>query len=202
MEKSQDFSRRALDLSLAIYRVTQRLPEQEPLAGQLRQAGNEVAGEIAAGKFREAQNEIEKVLIYIKIARFQNWLRPANWSILDFEYYKLKQEVIFWLESEKLEKREEVKEEKPKDTSHNIKRPEKRVEISEPADSRRQAFINSRQQQIFEEIKKRKSSKLSDLIPLFKNVSERTLRNDLRMLKDSGKVGKRGFNRNSVYFIR
>lgn len=202
MQKPQEFSRRALDLSLAIYRVTQCLPEQEPLAGQLRRAGNEVAGRIAAGDFREAQNEIEKILIYIKIARSQNWLRPANWSILDFEYYKLQQEVIFWLESEMLGKGEELKEGKPNDTSHNIKKPEKRVVIEPVEPNKRHEAINSRQEQVFEEIKKRKNLKLSDLIPLFKNVSERTLRNDLRTLKDSGKVGKRGFNKNSIYFVR
>ena len=222
--KNQELPRRALDLSLAIYRITAKLPVGEVLVGQLRGLGNEIAatlssavaelssaGDLTAENFVDIQNKINRLKIYLAIAKAQNWVKAINWSILDFEYYKLQQEVLFELAKEGdssrvlTQKQEAVdkceSQESNSITSHNIEA------LKKPASLRPVSLapsgLSSRQSEILDLLNKKGSLKMSALIPLFKDeASDRTLRNDLKFLLGKKLIKKEGFNKTAVYLSR
>lgn len=201
--ENQELSRRALNLSLAIYRVTVKFPAGEALVGQLRELGNEIAGDLAEKDFTDTQNKINRLKIYFAVAKAQNWVRPVNWSILDFEYYKLQSEVILELGDRGLMPMGNSadlhrKEKEPNITSHNIVDTQKARK--EPVRSE-VANLPLRQDRILKVVQNKGLVKMSDLVPLFKDdISERTLRNELQGLVKSGLIKKRGANKYTEYF--
>ena len=206
--KSQEFSRRALNLSLAVYRVTANFPEGEVLAQQLRALANEIAGDLAENNPVAAEKKIERLSLYFAIAKVQGWVKAMNWSILEFEYYKLRQEVVFRPQSDegplvqkaRAEESPLTKEEGANIVSHNIRSLQKEVKKSPRQHT---AGLPLRQDRILKIIKNKEFVKMSDLTPLFKNdISERTLRNELQELVGSGLVKKRGANKYTEYYVR
>ncbi|MDD2753560.1 MAG: hypothetical protein PHT44_03040 [Candidatus Portnoybacteria bacterium] len=198
--KSREFSRRALNLSLAIYRITDGFPQREVLSGQLRELGNRIAGDLAQGIFIPIEKNIDRLKIYFEIAKAQNWVKPINWTILDFEYHKLQQEVVFRLKAGERGaagepgKRNNI-------VSHNIKAPERRSS-QKPAAS---AQVNSsgRRSKILAALDKNAPLKISDLSPLFKNdISERTLRNELAGMARAGLIKKSGEKKATEYSVK
>ena len=208
-------------MSLAIYRITAKLPVGEVLVGQLRGLGNEIAatlssavaelssaGDLTAENFVDIQNKINRLKIYLAIAKAQNWVKAINWSILDFEYYKLQQEVLFELakegdssrvltqKQEAVDKREN--QESNSITSHNVEA-SKKVASARPI-SLEPSGLSSRQSEILDLLNKKGSLKMSALIPLFKDeASDRTLRNDLKFLLGKKLIKKEGFNKTAIY---
>jgi len=199
--KSQDFSRRALSLSLAVYRVTANFPVGEALSYQLRFLVNQIVGDIVVDDLTKTEKRINRLLVYFKIASQQNWARAVNWTILNFEYVKLRQEIDLLI---KINSEEEaiVKEEKAVKNislmSHNIKREAKIIKEPVP----KITGLSERQNLILKEINKRQSIKNADLTPLFKDVSERTLRNDLKILVNKKLIRKEGANKTTVYLSK
>jgi hypothetical protein len=202
--KSQDFSRRALGLSLAVYRITGKFPSGEVLIKQMRELGNEIAGDLAAGNLAKIEKKINRLRTYFKIAQAQNWVKPINWQVVDFEYYKLAQEVVLsQVVGEVAEK-----EESPSIMSHNIDDIVKREtsynivrKIVPRALSASHPQRNFRQNKIMAALNRKEPLKMSDLIPLFKNdISERTLRNELQAMVKNGLIKKSGVNKATTYF--
>lgn len=195
---NQELPRRALDLSLAIYRITAKFPAGEALIGQTRGLGNEIAGDLAAENFSDIKNKINRLKIYFVVAKAQNWVSPINWSILDFEYFRLQREVLFELAGSgpKEKSRADVS-----IMSHNIKQVKKSAVLRPVAPSG--SKLNERQAKIMEVLDRNAVLKMSDLIPLFKSdISERTLRNELNEMVRMGAVRKKGANRFTEYFRR
>ncbi|HRY52398.1 MAG TPA: hypothetical protein P5089_00925 [Candidatus Portnoybacteria bacterium] len=193
MNKSLDFSRRALNLSLAIYRITTKFPNGEALSGQMRKIGNEVAGDLAANNFSGIEKKIDRLKIYFAIAKAQNWVKPINWSILEKEYCKLKMEVDFELRAGETEESEEAI-----IVSHNIKEVKKRNRLKSaiPAQER----LNYRQSKILTALDKKSGLKMSELVPLFNDeISERTLRNELQDMVRGGLIKKNGTKKYTEY---
>jgi len=201
-------------LSLAVYRVTASFPIGEVLTRQLRLLANQVAaelslvddalnvaGDIAVSDLIGIEKKINYLRVYFKIASRQNWVRVINWTVLNFEYSKLRQEINL---IGKNQKRKEAIVEEGKEAegislmSHNIKKEEKAKR--EP--SSKIAGLTERQKRILTEISKRQFIKSSDLTPLFKNVSERTLRNDLIFLLEKKLIKREGFNKTTTYLSK
>lgn len=202
MSEGQDILRRALNLTFAIYRLTDKLPRVEPIGWQIRKIANEVVGDLALVNFKIAQKRIELLFLFFEIAQAQNWVKPANWQVLKNEYTELNQEILYLELAGDLSQKEKVREEglnKGYDMSHNINNGEKKVRKDI---TKRWVEMNQRQEEILEKIKNKKAIKISDLIPLFKNkVTERTLRQDLKILAEKGLIRKKGANRTMVYCI-
>lgn len=205
MEESQDILQRALELALAIYRLTDRLPKNEVMKGQLRKVSNELVGDLMMDNLNQFHKKIKLLLIYFKISKAQNWVRDINWLILENEYQKLDHQVSLREEGGEIKTRAQIKErgeiyprtKKHIIESHKIKLGEK---IHELAGAER---LSGRQRKILEELKVKESIKMSDLIPLFKNTaSERTIRNDLQFLLKEGFIGKTGTHKTTVYFLK
>ena len=193
MEKSQDILRRALDLTLAIYRLTDKLPKGEVLISQLRKLGNEAVGDLTMDNLAGAQKKIDLLLIYFKISQAQNWVSEINWLILKNEYQKLNLKIAGFRAGErpKEEKRENI-------MSHNVATEQTLLEPVQRRDN-----LSSRQQKILEEFKNKDLVKMVDLIPLFKKtISERTIRNDLHVLIKKQLINKKGKRKSTVYFSK
>lgn len=193
--------RRAFDLSLAIYRVTALFPAGEVLARQMRELGNEIAAECAAGNCdADLQKKIEKILLYFEIAREQSWVRSMNWTALSFEYRMLRQEVDFFIGQGS--RQETVVDNIGKTThksvkimSHNIEDQKKRV-VNRPSK------ISEHQEKILVKLRDKKALRMSEIIPLFKyQVSERTLRTALQDLVNQGVVKKNGSRKSTIYSV-
>jgi len=193
-------------LSLAIYRVTARFPAGEVLARQMRQLGNEIAAElnsvsVATGDIDGIKKDINCLRVYFQIAKAQNWVKPINWSILDFEYYKLEQEVDFcYRELTRIGNIAKNHEDREQDNimSHNIK--EKKEKARRPKDTFSNE-LSGRQEKILETLNQAGSLKMSEIIPLFGNsTSERTLRNEITDLAIRGLLKKNGSKKAMIYY--
>ncbi len=191
----QELPNKALNLSLAIYRVTAKLPINETLVNQMRQLANEVAGDLAAKEEEDIFKKINRLRVYFQIAQAQNWVKPINWAILDFEYQKLAQE-INWKKKELTKEREEKSAKEGLNiVSHNIKE-FKNSKVSSVVSVN---DLPARQFKLWQEISRRGRAKLSELAPQFSGVSERTLRNDLQILIKNNLISKKGFNKTAAY---
>lgn len=203
MEENQDILQKVLDLALAVYRLTNQLPKNEVMIGQLRKLSNELIGDLIMDNFVKYQKKTELLLLYFKISRAQNWVREINWLILENEYQKLSREVILFEKAgqdvqtiNEKRRRALLKPEQPSIRSHN----NTNEQIARLA---RENRLSARQQKILEGMKVSESIKMSDLIPLFKNTaSERTIRNDLQVLLKRGLIDKTGTHKTTVYFLK
>ena len=204
MEEDQDILQKALDLALAVYRLTIQLPKNEVMIGQLRKLSNELIGDLMMGNFVKYQKKTELLLLYFKISRAQNWVRDINWLILENEYKKLSRQVILFEKAGEeaqtingKKKRVFLRSEHVSIGSHNTDMNEQIAQLA------RENRLSARQQKILEEMKISESIKMSDLIPLFKNTaSERTIRNDLQILLKRGLIDKTGTHKTTVYFLK
>lgn len=203
MEESQDILQKALDLALAVYRLTNQIPKNEVMIGQLRKLSNELIGDLMMDNFVKYRKKVELLIVYFKISQAQNWVREVNWLILENEYKKLSLEVILFEKTDqeaqiinREKKRGFLRPEQATIRSHNTIINDKIAQLAS------ENQLSGRQQKILEEIKIKESIKMSDLIPLFKNIaSERTIRNDLQILLKRGLINRTGTHKTTVYFI-
>src|SRR3989344_2874443 len=208
MNSVHELPRRALNLSLAIYRITAKLPVGEMLIGQMRELSSRLASQLSwakvglgstAGEMENIKKDITYLRMYFAIAKEQNWVKPINWSILDFEYYKLEREADFEYRGltrignttdSREDQKEETSEREISFTSHNIREVKmKAKELKNDDDGR----LLTRQEKLLKTIQNSGLIKMSGLIPLLKDIaSERTIRNDLRELIDRKLIKKDG----------
>jgi len=198
--KSQESLRRALDLSLAIYRVTDRLPAGEVLITQLRGIANEIVRDLTGGDFSCARKKIDIILNYFKIAQGQSWVKNINWLILAGEYQLLIRDLLLEEITSKAGGPEEQNEaeEEVGIMSHNKERAKKAIKpISE-----KKAVLLSRQEKLLETVRNNSQIKMSGLVTLLENVtSERTIRNDLKELLKLKLIKKDGKNKSVKYSV-
>lgn len=178
---------------MAIYRITAKFPNGEVLIGQMRQLGNQIAGDLAENNFSNIEKKINRLKVYFAIAKTQGWVKPINWSILEKEYCKLKAEASFELRAGETEEEEESI-----IVSHNIKGTRKRTYLKSAVSS--QERLNYRQSKILVALDKKNGLKMSELVPLFNDeISERTLRNELQDMVRGGLIKKNGSKRFTEY---
>lgn len=90
----QELHRKAFELTLALYRVTDFFPSGEALKRQLREKANEIFGgvteyEYAGSHDREALAlfaKVETIKGYLRVSRAMRLVRPINLTILEREY--------------------------------------------------------------------------------------------------------------------
>lgn len=184
-----DFKRRAFELCLAVYRVTNLLPKAEVLTNQLKEIANEITAEILTSE--KINGKIEKLIVYLQIAKAQNWLKPINFEVLIKEYQGLG---------------EEIKKEKTLRQAQGIKRlfPERPSTLAKVLGSRRvkKQEISERQKKILTYLQNKKEAKMKDFLEIFEGeITDRTLRSDLKFLLNQGLIKKQGEFKTTKYFI-
>ena len=179
-----DKEKKAIDLSLAVYRITKLFPEKEALIFQMRETANEILKQITLKEDKKAVKIIEVLLNYFKIAKSQKWTKDVNFVILEREYNKV-------LESLNKSKR--------KGNKDNFKN-----KVIFRDDNQKDLKINHRQKEIINYLEKNKIAKGSDIIGLFSGISGRTTRNDLKDLVEKNLLiywrdGRNCFYRKNQY---
>ena len=165
---------KALQLVLAVYRLTKLFPEGEVLIGQIRQAANQVLTELILGRHKEAIEQIKVLLNYFQIGQVQNWIKKINFVILNREYNKLLDEI--------------------EQSSHK-----KKTGLAKMAKIKE---LSQRQKKILEHIKNFDKFRLGDLNKYFPQTSPRTLSRDLDQLFLKGHLIKKGHGRGAFYRIK
>lgn len=172
---------KALDLVLAVYRLTKLFPEGEVLIAQIRQTANLIVADLIAEDYREASRKIKTLDCFFKIAEKQNWTKRVNFVILNNKYKELLKEIETRPDQEKTDR---VKEK----TGQKIVR-------------KKAKKLSQRQKKIFDFIKEKKLVQARDLFSVFPKLNPRTIRRDLRELVQKNLVHQKGRGRGSVYRV-
>ena len=210
MNTSQELHRKAFELTLALYRVTDFFPQGEVLKWQLREKANEIFGNVteydyASGREPEALivlARVETIKGYLRVSQAMRLVRPINLTILEREYEVLehffRQEIAGneisqnrdWNPDE-ISYKHETKQNSPEMSMRNS-----RIDPDGPAkDSREQvsqkpphrpsgqdASITGRQKDILGFVEKMSHVKISDFQTLLVDVSAKTIQRDLHDL--------------------
>lgn len=91
---SKEFHRKIMELTLALYRVTDFFPQGEVLRRQLREKANEIFASVneygsmgnPEEEVREMLGGIRSIIGLLRIARAMNFAKPINFEILEREY--------------------------------------------------------------------------------------------------------------------
>jgi len=186
-----------LKLTLAVYRVTDRFPENEPLKYSIRETAGRIfnfAVSSQNGGPGRLQSDFELLQTYLFIAKIQNWVAERNFLALEKEYDKVKQsfcagsvkplcEKCNGKNGIKAEKREIVKQENGKTAKRDFP-------VMPPYE---------RKQKISDIIKEREKIALRELLASFPEMSKRTLIRDLENLIKEEHIKKEGNGRHVIY---
>ena len=186
-------------LTNALYRATSFFPKEEPLKFAIRKEGLDVLffinisrGKSVPSSNQEKEEAIKKVLskielikTYFSIAKEQDWISSENYSILERNYDSLKD----FLSSKVV-----VKEEK------------KIVEKVKPVEAKKMKDINyeelsSVQLKVLEILQNKGQLKSIEISESFPNMNPRTIRRELKGLKDLKIVVSAGGGKTTIYEI-
>jgi len=184
-----------LALTLALYRVSERIPQEEPLRKKIREKANEILElvfsinpSIDLEKKAKIKEEIRVLGVFFKVASEQNWVNPKNFKILLKEYKKI-YNLINELDDKKLIQ------EKPT-ISKKLKKP-----VQEGRSNN--LLPSERQKRILELICRNRRVSLEELRLKFSDISQRTLRRDLeKLIKERKIVRKRLGKKDVIYEAR
>jgi hypothetical protein len=235
--KLKEIQDKAFDLCLAIYRMVKHFPENETLVNQIKNLANELTANILIlektekNLATEANWQLEKINVFLRIAGTQGWLNPINFDFLMNGYEKLKNELLVW-ENMNLKRATFNGVWIPASAGmteadagmtlrpalrHGLRQGEQaqgKQEIG--AQSRKEdagkketkkpvqaAELNQRQKKILDFLKKRQEAKMNDLQGIFKGeVTERTLRNDLQSLVAQKLIKSEGEFKTRKYYLK
>lgn len=182
------FKRRAFELCLAVYRVTKLFPPGEVLISQLRKTASQIVVLLAVGRIHDTILKVEELKIFLAIAKEQNWLKPINFDLLKSAYSLLENGL------EQIERQAGPVAGKRMVTTP-LPKIKKELEEKIPLD------LNQRQKIILDYFQKSKEAKVSDLLKILGDVSERTIRNDLTNLIGKNLIRKVGSRKDARYLL-
>lgn len=194
-ENLTNFKRRAFELCLAVYRVTNLFPRGEALCGQLRQSSSKVVVLLAIGRIYDIILKTEEVKIYLEIAKSQKWLAPINFDLL-LSAYSLLADALS-CEGGGDEKRGEkiIVTPLPEPSSALPKLKKEKEEEFVFGEAQR------RQEMIVDYFNKKREAKVADLLNVLGSISERTVRNDLSILISRNFIKKVGSRKDARYTL-
>lgn len=169
-----------IELTLAVYRLTDEFPEREILRGRIRQLSLEILENFILGNFNVIIKKIPVLEGYFLVASRQNWVKEVNFPILLAAFRVLGEQCGKKnLELPKKEKRA-VK----KTYFNGVK-------------------LNERQTAILELLKgKTKGISYSRIVDNFKNVTPRTISNDLMYLTKEKILSRKGWGNSVIYMMK
>lgn len=166
---------------------------------------------------------IDRLVAFLEIARAQNEgkmgpkIQPVNFDILIREYQRLRKEMFSQAavafqpaRNSQLDGVEEVASRICEQIHEAPKMERKNPSLSKKAYYQKPASrpvvkkeLSPRQKKLLDAIKKNREARMSDFLGVFKNeVTERTLRNDLKGLVGAGVVRSEGEFKTRRYFVR
>ena len=186
-----------IKLTLAIYRVTELFPKEEPLKYKIREMANEILANLLviysdnSSKTgleplqRKVFCQIEILEALFELAEAQKWINSQNFLILKREYDKIKKDIE---EQPKIEHQH-----KPSTTF------ETKVVLDKSAKISINQRLTERQKKILEILKKRDKIQVWELQKVFPKLSKRTLRRDLESLLSKKLIIRQGKDKDICY---
>lgn len=211
---AQEISMRVLDLSHALYRVTDLLARDEPLRRDIRARADEVFSQVVAyayGRFTDEEIDrlriaIEILLGYLAMARSLGRMNPMNFFVLEREYRELARTLVasapaIIIESEKTVEKIERSDEKKVDRKMRIKQTTGAPLPPTIGWQQRDGDVNGRQKVILEYLTQSGQAKVSDFYKTFDGISSKTIQRDLQDLVTRNLIKKEGDKRWTVYML-
>jgi len=188
-----------IELTVALYRVTARFPENEALSRKIREKANDVLVDFIylnpsfnaqAVENVRISKDIEILLALFSVAESQNWVNKKNFAVLRREYSQI---------------REEIKNFIPKKTqkSTKIAKKDKKTEIIRETEEKKALTKgpSARQKKIVELIESKGKVSLAEFREIFSYFSPRTLRRDLKNLVNKGVIRKIRTGKEDISFV-
>lgn len=205
-----------IKLTNALYKVTDLFPKEEPLKFAIRKEGldvlffsNVVKGKSVSVPGREKGEHLDKVLAkieliktYFNIAKEQEWVSERNFMILEREYDSLKDSLSLEVLRVKEVKKQPVMEMKPAVPVPVAAKEERRAE----PEKREVKHINyeelsSIQLRVLEILQSKGHLKANQISEFFPEMNPRTIRRELKGLKDSKIINSNGGGKMTVYGV-
>lgn len=173
-------SQQAFELASAVYRVAKFCPGGEVLISKIKQIALDILADFIKKDLPKTAEKIEVLQGFFKLAQLQNWVNQANFNILDRGYQGLKTLI----------------------QSPTGQRKAKKPSISDfPPAIKKKAIFNQRQEQILKFLATKKEFRLKEIKKKFFQVSDKTLRNDLKTLVNQEFLKREGRGAGSVYKV-
>lgn len=205
-----------IKLTNALYKVTDLFPKEEPLKFAIRKEGldvlffsNVVKGKSVSVPAREKGEHLDKVLAkieliktYFNIAKEQEWVSERNFMILEREYDSLKDSLSLEVLRVKEVKKQPVMEMKPAVPVPVMAKEERKAE----PEKREVKHINyeelsSIQLRMLEILQSKGHLKANQISEFFPEMNPRTIRRELKGLKDSKIINSNGGGKMTVYGV-
>ncbi len=166
-----------INLSFAVYKVTDVFPKEEPLRGDIRGQVNNILGNLIVFQSsrrsnaediylaKETAKNIENLKECFDSAVAKSLTKPSNFLVLQREYDKIYSELKSYFEEKKANPKE----------------------------------ISQRQKEILAIIEEKKRVQLKEIQNYFSKVSKRTIQRDVVFLKNKGLIKLRGDFSNTFY---
>lgn len=209
----------ALRLTMALYRVSARFPEREPLRNHCREYADEILARISAWDAEKPADgiagRIDALRNLLSVAAETGWVHSINIEVLMREYFLLRgtvEQVILLAPGEKADKNGEILEvldvpakevsapSPVRDALPARTEQEKAYPVKAAPDPYREP--NPRQQKILRHIAQAKQAKISDFFPVLSGVSPKTIQRDLSELVSKNILKRQGEKRWTTYSLQ
>lgn len=200
-------------LTIALYKVTGKMPEQEPLKIFIRKKALDILADsaillnssiiLSKEEITKANQNIDKDIEILKscfqVAQQQNWVDELNFVILNAEYQKIKREIEQTEKNVEIVKNSEVKEDVISQSEpSNVEEEGKGAKIEKPQTGS-PSQLNDRQKKIIEILKQKQQCQVKDIEGILANVTKRTIRRDFAFLHKCGIVQRIGDKNTTLY---
>ncbi len=204
-----------IKLTNALYKVTGLFPKEEPLRFAIRKEGLDVLffttlikGNSLAINPKEKEyyldkaiSKIDLVSTYFDIAKEQEWVNERNFTILEREYEELRRAFDFELSRVKkpvtIEKVVELKKEEPQ-----VSEPEKKPEpVKMEIKHINYEELSNVQLKVLEILQGKGQLKSNQIGQFFPEMNPRTIRRELKGLKELKIISSNGGGKMTVYEI-
>jgi len=211
-----------IKLTNALYKVTDLFPKEEPLKFAIRKEGldvlffsNLVKGKSLSSTQKEKEQYLEKVLskvelikTYFNIAKEQEWVLERNFEVLEREYEILKDSLNLNVLKEREVKKPlavEIQKEEPVAVfANNVTetKEEKKVDVTKrEVKHLNYEELSSVQLKVLEILQSRGQLKANQISDGFPEMNPRTIRRELKGLKEMKIISSMGGGKMTVYKI-
>ncbi|MBI2624125.1 DeoR family transcriptional regulator [Candidatus Parcubacteria bacterium] len=182
---TDDRVKQAVRISVALYRVTDRFPETDPLRHRLRDAAINVVVAVSQEEFDSVAQAVKTIEALGDVAASLTYVSSMNFLVLKSSYGAL---LRSW-------QPQPPRSAWPDALQHQgVARRTEAPSLKDMNDPRRQ-------DRIVKMLRDRGEVQLRDLITALGDVSSRTIRRELNRLRQLGMVERRGFGASSFYRI-
>lgn len=189
-------------LTIAVIRVTESFRGGEVLKKKIQEKALDIFAKSNPHIDAALLKDIKLLKQFINLAKDLQLTKPVNCEVLIREYNKIYELALdnINVSSPKLKDdslEDEIVVRKPDAAVHlKIKKERKRKDNHTSIE-----YLTERQRKILSLFTNKKEFRLKDIGRLLRNVTSRTLRNDLRGLVDTGKLQHNGMGAGSVYKV-